>query len=112
MAGQYGVKETKEALDLGIALAKLVVDAKADGKIGVEDLGLLLNLVPSVGPAVDGMSQVAKEVGELDEQDAADLLAHAAAKLAMELNDEKLAVKVAASLKVVLALGEAYAAFK
>jgi len=41
----HGIKETKEALVLGIALIKAGKSALADGKIGIGDLSDALGLI-------------------------------------------------------------------
>lgn len=112
MAGQYGLKETKEALDLGFALVAATKSALEDGKVNLLDAAELFKIIPAVGPAVDGLPLIAKELGELDAQDSAELLAYAAAGLATAVTDPGLALKVNAALKLAVTLGEAYAVFR
>lgn len=81
MAGKYGVKETKEALDLGFAGYDFGKVALADGKLSLADMYAAWKLFPFVAPAVNGIDLVPKEFSELDAQDAAELVAHVVAKL-------------------------------
>jgi hypothetical protein len=83
MAGQYGLKETKEVLDFISAGVAAGVAIGADGKVDVQDLGQLLTVIPSVGPAFDSIALVPKEVGELDDADALELIAYVGAKLVL-----------------------------
>lgn len=113
MGGQYGVVEAKEVFDLGFSLVSAVKSAKEnDGKIDFKDLPLLALVVPNVGAALDKINMVPSELKDLDEADAKDLLAHAAAKLGMAVEDPALEAKVVVCLKVVLSFAEAYATFK
>jgi len=108
MAGQYSVKETKEVLDLGFALTGAIIASKeSNGGFGMEDLGNLMIVWPSVSGAVDKIGDVPKELGELDAADVAELLAHAKSKLGDHLTDDVLTKRISAVLKLVLSGAEA-----
>ncbi len=83
MSEAKGVKETKELISLGIALEKAVVAAKADGKIDINDLPLLLAVLPKLQPAIDGIDQIPAELKDLSAPEAADVVAYVMAELAI-----------------------------
>jgi hypothetical protein len=104
------VQNLKEVLDLALAGVKLVSDAQKDGHIGVEDLGLILNLIPVVGPAFDKIGEVPAEIGDLSSEEAAELAGYVMAKLT--LSDEKARKVIDASFKLLSAGLAMMAAFK
>lgn len=72
MAGQYSVKETKEAMIAIVAVGKLVVDRMKDG-VGFDDAAALASkflgdaeFKAKVMAGVDGIALVPKEIGEMD----------------------------------------------
>lgn len=81
MNGQYGIQETKEALKLVFAGFKVAQDANADGKVDLNDLGHVIQLVPLVGPAFGNIGQVPKEFADLSTEEGAELIAFTAAEL-------------------------------
>lgn len=82
MGGTYGTKETCEIIAFGLGLASSVQQAKAnDGVIDTKDLPLLLPVIPTVLPAIENISAVPAELGELDEEDLATVQAFVLAKL-------------------------------
>lgn len=95
------VKNTKEALDLVLALYKAGDGALADGKLGFDDLAQLMAVVPKIGPAVADMGKIPQEFADLDSAEAAELVAHVAAGLALQ--DEKAKDVLDAALKVLVA---------
>lgn len=95
-----GVKELIELLDLLLDAHSVVKQALSDGKVGLGDAALLFKLVPQIGPAVSGLSEVPAEVKDLTAAEAGQVVAHVMAKLAVE--DAKARAIIAASLKVVV----------
>jgi len=77
MGGQYSVKETKEVLRFALAGYQAYKGAIEDGKIGFEDIGQLMVIVPYVGPAIQDVALIPKELVELDAADAKDLIDYA-----------------------------------
>ena len=73
---KLGIKETKEAVTLIARVAKVADDAYADEKIGIDDLGHLMALVPVAGSGAEGISSVPAELKDLDETEEAELEAH------------------------------------
>lgn len=101
MEEQKSVKELKECLDLVLAGLEIGVKASADGKVDAQDLGHLLMLVPTIGPAMEGIGEIPAELADLSEAEAAELIAHVMAKLAVE--DEKARLVIGKGLKVLVA---------
>lgn len=76
MAGVYGVKETKEIITLGGKIGMAFKLAAADEKYDFSDLMYLGPVIESVMPAIEDASIALKELGELDSEDAAEIVAH------------------------------------
>lgn len=106
MAGQHGVKETKEVLALGFALGGAWKNAQKDGKVAVDDLVYLLPAVQMAPQAFADLSLVPKELGECDPQDAAELVVYAKAEVDGLVDDEQAKKVVNAALKLGLAAAE------
>ena len=106
----YGIKETKEVLDLVLTCVNVGVNVAADGKVGVEDGAQLMQLLPVVGPAFGDIAIVPKELAELSGEEAAELVAHIGGKLA--LNNEQVVNIINKSLKTLHAAYELYMAIK
>ena len=102
-----GTKETKEALQLAFAIAKIVKEAKAnDGIFSANDLMLLTALFPSIGPAVDGLGKIPSELKDLDSEETKDLLKFTAAHLGGMFASEEMVAKVEAGLELALAINK------
>lgn len=104
------VKDTKglvEAVDLALGVVSVGKQAKADGKVDLNDLGLLLQLVPLIGPAVQDLSDIPAELKDLSTDEAAALIAHVGGKLSLgSAHAEKVATE---ALKLV---AQAYSLFQ
>lgn len=111
MGGKFGIKDTKEVLDLGFGCLDVWKAANADDKIDLNDLGHLLILVPKVKPAIDDIKLVLKELGELDAGDSSELLTWAAGRIGATVGDPIVVNKVVATLNFVLAAVGAYGAW-
>jgi len=103
---QYGVQETKEVLDLMFAGGGAVKSALADGKLDLNDLAYLMPVVMSAGPAFQDISKVPKELGDLDEDEAKDLVAYMSQKLGPLVPEPVLKEKIEKGLKLALSLAE------
>ncbi len=68
------VKETEEAVILITKVASAIHQAGADGKYDLADLGLLLPIVPSVGPAIENFQGIPSELMNLDGEGASELV--------------------------------------
>lgn len=100
MDGQFGIQETKEVLDLGFACGAAFKNASADGKIDAADLGQLMPVFATIGSALKDVDKVPKELGDLSEAEAKELLAYAAQKLPQVTDNAVLVKKVNAALKL------------
>lgn len=107
MGGLYGIKETTELFALGFALAKAGKDALADGKVNLLDLGAVIPVLSTVGPAIESVALVPQELGELDEQDSKSLLDFAKSKLPEIVDEEQLRHRIFVYVKAGLAVAEA-----
>lgn len=67
----YGIKETSELFDAGIALKQAVeLSKKDDGKVTFpNDLVHFVAPIPRIITGVEGVNQVPKELTDLDEQE-------------------------------------------
>lgn len=74
---KLGIQNALEVVQFGVALAKAIDAAKADGKIDLADVGLLFPVAPLVVPMIDGIGHVPKELGDLDEDEMAALMEEA-----------------------------------
>lgn len=99
MAGQYGVKETKEALDLALGAVKAAQAINADAKVDLNDLQHLLPLLPMIQPAFDKIDLVPKELGELTAEESAEIVGHIAAGL--NVTGAKAKIYIEYGLKIV-----------
>lgn len=81
-------------LDTGAAVKAVL----ADKKVGLDDLAVLVALMPKVGPAVSAAEEALKELKDLTAEEAAPLVSHVMAKLAVE--DVKARAIVEASLSM------------
>jgi len=99
-----GIGNLKSELDLGLAIVSMMKQAKADGKVDAADLGLLLQLIPVVGPAAGGLSQVVPELKDLSEAEGIELVVYVMNKLTVE--DEKARLIVEKGLKWAVASSE------
>lgn len=97
-----GVKEIKEVLDLVLGVFHAGQASLKDGVLSVADLGNLLPVLPLAIPAIEGISLLDDEFKDLSAEEAAEVVAHVAAKLAIENEKAKdVAVK---SLKCALSV--------
>jgi len=112
MDGQYGIQSCKEVLDLGFAVGAAFKNAKADGHIDASDLGQLIPVFAVVSPALKDVGNVPKELSELSEAEAKELLAYAGQKLPQVTDDAKLIKRVNAALKLGVSVAECIKEFK
>ncbi len=96
-----GTKELTEAVDLVLSAVEVIASAEKDGKIGFEDAALLIGLVPHLSPAIAGAGEIPAELADLSAEEAAALVVHVMAKLAIE--DAKARAVIEKSLKVLAA---------
>jgi hypothetical protein len=102
----YNIKNTKEVLDLAFAGGMAVKNALADGKIDLQDVGHLMPVIMLAGPALEDIALVPKEIGDLNAQEAQELMDYAKQKLDPILSDEALKAKINKGLKLGVSLAE------
>lgn len=69
-----GIKETKEVVVMGLALAKSIADCVKDGNFSSGDIFSLIKVIPKIAPAVKDASQIPSELGDLDAAELDELL--------------------------------------
>lgn len=106
--GEFNIDQTAEVIVFIGSALQAIDGALADGKIGLEDLSQLMLLVPTIGPALDGLDQVPKELGELDDED----LGKLEAKVDASLGQGAFSKVGAHLLKAGVDLAKAYSAIK
>lgn len=104
------MKETKDLLKLIFHLVKIAEQAKADGKIDVADAGLLLSLLPDLGPALSGLDLIPGEFKALDKAQADDLLAFI--KQEFDIADDKLEGAIEKGLEIAKDLASLFGLLK
>lgn len=68
-----GTEKTKSVLKLLISAINAIHTAKADGKIDLSDLGVMLSLIPNIAPGIDGLKAVGGEMKDLTTEEVAEL---------------------------------------
>lgn len=96
------VKNTKEVLSLMVSIGNAVGKSLADGKIGPEDLGHLLEPISKVGPALGDIGQVVAEIKDMSPEERDQLLADMKAELV--LPQQKVEMAVEAGLDILSAV--------
>ncbi|MCP3681239.1 MAG: hypothetical protein GY861_00985 [bacterium] len=96
-----GVKETKDVLLVAVKLAKAFALAQADGKIGWQDLTLLIDPGLAMPEAVAGIGQVPAELGDLDAAEVQEINDYLKANLGAAFSEEVTLYALAAGLNLV-----------
>jgi len=104
---KYDVKNTLEVMKLGASISKAIKNAKADGKVDANDMLHLIPVMGDVGPAIDGISLVPKEIMDLDMEESELLITEAGKMVGEILEKEALIKKINAWIKAGLAILEA-----
>lgn len=73
---KYSLEETKELLDLFFAMSRALGKSLEDGNVNFMDLGHFISAISYIAPAVNGISNISKEMLDLDEKEKADLIAY------------------------------------
>jgi len=100
-----GIKDTKELLVFLFLLGAVAKEAKEnDGKINYMDAILLMKLMPSVGPALDGIDQIPSELKDLDQVELDELAVTVAEEIKKVISKESLITQIVAGLELAKAL--------
>lgn len=90
----YGIKETGELQDFLATIINLADTTSADGKIDTFELISFVQVIPQVRPAIEGLKEIPKELGDLSEAERVALALRAAERLKLRnANTERLAEK-------------------
>lgn len=100
------VHNTKELLVFLFVLGGAVKEAKADGKINALDLGLLLKVIPTVGPAFEDIDKIPGEFKDLEDAETAELLTLIGAKITGVVTKEVLLLQINKGLLAAKAVAE------
>ena len=104
---KMGVKESKDMLALAFSLGKVIKEAKAnDGKVDAKDLMLLMQIIPTLGPAIEGMDKIPAEIKDIDVEEAKELLVYAGEQVGEMFSEEELVKKINAGLEVGLSVAK------
>ena len=71
-----GIAETKDVLTLVLSTIDVIKKANEDGSINMGDIGLLVGLLPKLGPAFSGIDQVPAELKDLSQPEQTELINH------------------------------------
>jgi len=111
VAQQFGIKETTEVIDLGLALGNGVFQSlQDDGKITFGDVPKFGPALLAVAPAIEGVTQVPFELKELSDSELEQIRAHVQAKLP-EIGDRWFVVATE-SLNIGMSAFRMYKAFQ
>ncbi|MGL5131699.1 MAG: hypothetical protein ACRC78_04165 [Planktothrix sp.] len=70
---EFGIKETREALQLLGSFGSTTATVTADGKVSLVELFQFVNLWPVVAPGVEGAKSIPAELSDLSEEEEEDL---------------------------------------
>jgi len=97
-----GIKETKELVKFIVRLAEALDKSMVDKKIDFMDAGNLISALMASVEAFNGINEVPKELGDLDEFEIQDLYAYA--KTELQLSHENTEEIVEAAVNIGLQL--------
>ena len=110
---QYGIQNSKEVLVFAFSLGNALKQAKAnDGKIDMMDIGLLMTVIPTIGPAFDDIALIPKELKDLDLAEAQELQNEIVSKFGQLVEKEKLVEQINLGLKAAISIYEFVKALK
>lgn len=69
-----GIKETKEVVIMGMAVAKAITDCVKDGNFSTGDIFALIKVIPKIAPAVKDGAQIPAELADMDAAELDELL--------------------------------------
>lgn len=92
------IKDTKELIRLVAVLAKAFKQANADGKINALDIGSLIQVIPTIAPALNGIASIPEELKDLDSNELSEIV-ESVKNIVGEVSDEKYVEIAERSLK-------------
>lgn len=96
------MKNTKEVLAFAFSLHMAIDKANEDGKIDIQDVGLLIEPVTKLIPAVQDIKLCKEELANATPEEKAEL--HAWVAATYDIADDKLEAKVEEGVNVVVAV--------
>ena len=105
-----GIKETKEVLAFVLSLANAAGNASADGEVTFGDITELYKPLTKAMTALNGMGEVASEMGELSQDEMDELVAYV--KEELDLPQDGIESMVESGMDVVLKLYKLVSSFK
>jgi len=97
-----GIQEIKDVLAFGLSLQKAYSLAQADGKIGTADLGLLVDPMMKLMPAIENIKDVPAELKDLSDQERGELSSWV--KASYDIADDELEKKIEGGIDLMLHL--------
>ena len=74
MSGEYGIKETKEAVAAFIGIGNALGKALEDGKIGLTDAPHFIAAAMKIPAGISGWKSIPAELGDLDDTERTEIL--------------------------------------
>jgi hypothetical protein len=110
---QFDIKNSKEVLRFAFALGNSVKQAKAnDGKIDMMDIGLLMQVIPLMGPAFEDIALVPKELKDLSLEEGKELQEMIVSEFGALISKEKVVEQINLGFKAALSIYEFIKALK
>lgn len=100
----YDIKNTKEVLVLAFSIGGAFKAANADGKIGYEDIGQLMTVIPSFGSAFEDIAKVPAELKDMSAEEAQELRMMITEKFGALVDEAKLVEQVNLGLEAMVCL--------
>jgi hypothetical protein len=107
MAGQYGVQNVIEIMDLGFGIAFAGKQSLADGKVNFNDAQYIFPVIPLLDPAVKDAAVSLKEIAEIDDEDEKKVLDFVKVKVPTIVDDAHARVVAVAVFRAGLAVAHA-----
>lgn len=99
---KLGIKETKEVLKFVIEFGEAIDKGLADGKLNALDIGLVINPLMQLGPALEGLGQVDDELKDLSAEELAELKAYVETEL--DISNDKVEMMIEEGLGMAVKL--------
>lgn len=110
MEQRFGIQETTEAVLLGCALAAWLDNSLDDKKINAADYLRFLSVVPLIKGGIEGVQVIPHELGELSDDEKAQVLQAVATSLKLRVSKVEIVAKH--GLETILSLVQTMNAYK
>lgn len=95
----FGIEETLDVVDFGVAIANGAVKSLKDGKVGISDIPHFISPLIKLPTALTGIDKVPAEIGDIDDVELEKLINHVKANL--DVDNEKAMEIVQRSLTLI-----------